>query len=169
MKYLLDTNILISAKNLYYHPEFHPGYWNFLKLDITSGNFLLIDHVFEEISEGNDYLTQWVKPLKDLVFSTARKDILINSFQVAEYIRETKRYVKKIDPFLEGADTWLVATAMIGKDFVIVTDEDPDLDDSSHSPKIPSVSRHFKCRSIGPFEFLREMKPRFLLDPGFRM
>ena len=56
MKYLLDTNILIEAKNGFYAFDLCPGFWEWIKAyqDMRS-----IQMVKDEILEGNDLLSEW--------------------------------------------------------------------------------------------------------------
>lgn len=49
MKYLLDTNIFIQAKNLHYGLDFCPAFWEWLILKNKEGIIYSIDKVYDEI------------------------------------------------------------------------------------------------------------------------
>ncbi|MCL2780448.1 MAG: DUF4411 family protein, partial [Actinomycetia bacterium] len=63
--YLLDTNVLIEAKNRYYAFDIAPGFWDWL--DRAHGQSLAcsIDAVRDELLDGNDELAEWAKQHPD--------------------------------------------------------------------------------------------------------
>lgn len=54
MVYLIDTNTLITAKNLYYGFDIAPSFWAFLS---QCNSIKTIDWVEDEINEGKDNLS----------------------------------------------------------------------------------------------------------------
>ena len=52
MKYLLDTNVFIQAKNLHYGLDFCPAFWDWLVLMNARGLVFSIDKVAAEIDAG---------------------------------------------------------------------------------------------------------------------
>jgi len=56
-QYLLDTNIFIQAKNLYYGFEFCPAFWDWLVAQNQVGKVASIEKVAEELKAGDDQLT----------------------------------------------------------------------------------------------------------------
>ena len=63
MAYLLDTNVLITAKNLYYGIDFCPGFWNWIEEKGTDGAVGSVSKVRDELVSGDDELADWVKTL----------------------------------------------------------------------------------------------------------
>jgi len=59
MAYLLDTNVFIEAKNLYYGLDFCPAFWDWLTLNNVNLKVFSIEKVGDEIDEGRDELAQW--------------------------------------------------------------------------------------------------------------
>ena len=58
MKYLLDSNIFIEAKNRYYGFGICPGFWEWLE---DSDEVKSLDEVEKELAAGEDDLSKWVK------------------------------------------------------------------------------------------------------------
>lgn len=56
MAYLLDTNVLITAKNLYYGIDFCPGFWEWIEHMGSAGTVRSVSKVKDEITSGDDDL-----------------------------------------------------------------------------------------------------------------
>jgi hypothetical protein len=50
MAYLLDANVLIAAKNLYYGIDFCPGFWNWIDNKGRDGVVCSVGKVKDEIT-----------------------------------------------------------------------------------------------------------------------
>ncbi|MCC6579967.1 MAG: DUF4411 family protein [Phycisphaeraceae bacterium] len=61
MAYLIDSDILIAAKNLHYGMDFCPAFWDWLAQANQDGKLLSIEAVREDMTVGNDDLAEWVK------------------------------------------------------------------------------------------------------------
>ena len=59
MVYLLDANVFIQAKNLYYPFDVCPGFWDWLIAQNAAGNLFSIEKVGDELGAGSDELTVW--------------------------------------------------------------------------------------------------------------
>ena len=59
MTYLLDANIFIQAKNLYYSFDFCPAFWDWLDRANADQKVFSIDKVRNELIAGDDSLAQW--------------------------------------------------------------------------------------------------------------
>jgi predicted nucleic acid-binding protein len=59
--YLIDTSVLIEAKNRYYAFDIAPGFWAWLDRAHTQGLACSIEAVRGELLAGNDELAQWAK------------------------------------------------------------------------------------------------------------
>lgn len=66
MKYCLDANIFIQAKNLYYHFDICPGFWDWL--DQQAGTVISILPICEELELGDDRLKEWAAARKKSIF-----------------------------------------------------------------------------------------------------
>ena len=56
MKYLLDANVLIQAKNLHYGFDFCPAFWDWLVESNREGKVFSIEKVDDELEAGDDEL-----------------------------------------------------------------------------------------------------------------
>ncbi|MFI2639814.1 DUF4411 family protein [Kitasatospora sp. NPDC018614] len=63
--YLVDSNVLIEAKNRYYAFDIAPGFWAWL--DYAHSNFIAcsIEHVRDELVQGGDELADWAQSHHD--------------------------------------------------------------------------------------------------------
>ena len=59
MAYLLDANVFIQAKNLYYGLDFCPAFWEWLIARNAAGLVFSIERVGNEIEAGADDLAKW--------------------------------------------------------------------------------------------------------------
>jgi hypothetical protein len=59
--YLLDANVLITANNSYYPMNRIPEFWEWLLHMGDSGNVKIPLEIYEELRDGTDVLTDWVK------------------------------------------------------------------------------------------------------------
>lgn len=59
MKYLLDSDVFIQAKNLHYGLDFCPAFWDWLVASDSSGLVFSIEKVGDEIEAVADELTGW--------------------------------------------------------------------------------------------------------------
>ena len=68
MLYLLDANLLITAKDQYYEFGRVDQYWEWLAFHAKQGKAKMPLEIHEEITRGKDELSEWAKSYKgDLV------------------------------------------------------------------------------------------------------
>ena len=65
MLYLMDANVLITAKNLYYEFGRVDPYWEWLAYQAEEGNAKPPIEIYEEITKGKDELAAWAKNNKE--------------------------------------------------------------------------------------------------------
>lgn len=158
MKYLLDTNILIEAKNGFYAFDLCPGFWEWIKAyqDMRS-----IQMVKDEILEGNDLLSEWTdSELSDDYFLPENEAIQEQYVNVANYVCSLPEFkTPQKDVFLSKADGWLIAAA-IHYGAVIVTHEkfEPNC---KKKILLPVIARHFNISCVKIFNVLRDEKVQF--------
>ena len=159
MAYLLDSNVFIQAKNLYYGMDFCPAFWEWLINANQAGSVLSIQKVRDELLAGDDELADWARRRGEEFFLPLGEDTFAALSQTAEWMRG--RYQPgAIASFLQDADYYLVAYALAhGHD--VVTHEIPS--DSTKRVKIPTVCIGMNLRYMSPFEMLRRLRARFVL------
>ncbi|WP_342318724.1 DUF4411 family protein [Corynebacterium mayonis] len=63
--FLVDSNILIEAKNRYYAFDIAPGFWDWLEGAYQQGLACSIDAVRDELLKGDDELAAWARANPD--------------------------------------------------------------------------------------------------------
>lgn len=163
MRYLLDSNTFIEAKNRYYHPTFCPAYWDWLLQKNDTSILSSISFVFDELEKGNDDLAEWVKNNKQFFMDIDDDDTQTAYQEIVDYTNQNQAHMKPnaMSDFLSGADPWLIAKAMTTNS-AIVTHEKKD----PYNKKkflIPVVAEHFGIDSMNTFELLSKEQALFVL------
>lgn len=111
MMYLLDANVLITAKNLYYGFELCPGFWDWL--DAAHGREVVgsIEQVCDELTEGSDPLSDWAAARRGAFFMESDPAVLPALGQVSQWVIGAGYRRAAVDEFLRVADYHLIATA----------------------------------------------------------
>ena len=162
MKYILDSNVLIEAKNEYYRFSFCSGYWDWILGKNDSDTVFIIDKVKSELSRGNDELSEWIKsaPVK-LTIKPSPK--LTNSLAlIAQWVSEKSYSPAAKSVFLSSADYFIIAYAhSLG--YAVVTRERPD-PNSIRRVKIPDVCLNMGVDYISPFQLLEDEGMKMTCD-----
>ena len=61
MLYLLDANVLITARNSYYPIDRVPEFWGWLAHVCSEEHAKVPLELYEEITDGNDALSDWAR------------------------------------------------------------------------------------------------------------
>ncbi|MCD6388101.1 MAG: DUF4411 family protein [Desulfobulbaceae bacterium] len=160
MRYCLDANIFIQAKNFHYHFDICPGFWDWLDQQIeTVGSIVPI---CEELVAGNDELKPWAKDRKETGFFADIYDPAVQEVfrAIAVYV-EIQYETHQAGKFLDGADPWLIAYSQVN-DCVIVTSE--ILSPGAKKVKIPNICEEFGVDYTDCFTMLKGLNARFVLD-----
>ncbi|RXZ36639.1 DUF4411 family protein [Oxalobacteraceae bacterium CAVE-383] len=158
-RYLLDSDVLITAKNLHYNPKFCGMFWSWVSQAHKSGNIFSIDKVREELLVGDvkDPLHKWAKdPALNKFFlssqeCTAHWTKLANWANLPEKSFKEVAKVKFLD--VDSADAWLIAYAVEHQDCVIVTNE-VSSPFSKVSIKLPDAAKHMGVKTTTLFSLL---------------
>ncbi|MFW8600142.1 DUF4411 family protein [Desulfobacterota bacterium M19] len=160
MIYCLDANIFIEAKNLYYHFNICPGFWECL--DRQNGTVGSILPVYEELTDGNDKLIEWVVDRKDSgIFDD------ISAITVQESFREIAIHVsdqyepQHAEKFLDDADPWLIAYAQVHGCTVVTKEK---FSPGTKRVKIPNICEEFGVDYTDCFTMLKGLGACFILD-----
>ena len=84
MLYLLDANVLITAKNLYYEFGRVDEYWEWLAFQGMQGTRQIPVEIFEEITVGKDELATWAKDNRTELILDEEVDIALVQRVTAE-------------------------------------------------------------------------------------
>ncbi len=163
MAYLLDANIFIQAKNLYYGMDFCPAFWDWLVEANQAGKLYSIEKVGDELLAGSDDLATWASQRPEGFFLPP-DDVTIPALATAaQWVRRQNYRPAAINDFLQDADYYLVAFAL-AHGYVVVTHEIAS--EGVKRVKIPTVCIGLKVRCISPYQMLRNERARFVLERG---
>ena len=162
IRYLLDTNIFIQAKNLHYGFDFCPAFWDWLIERNRAEKVASIEKVADELHTGSDELTTWAKERGDDFFLPPDGAVVPALARVSAWATGQTYEAAAIAEFLQGADYWLVAHAL-AHDRTVVTHEAPA--DTIRKIKIPNACIGLGLRYVSPYEMLRRERARFVLEP----
>lgn len=161
MKYLLDSNTFIQAKNFYYGMDICPAYWDWLDQQFQLGIVASVHMIGQELRDGNDELALWVKarPIHFISNSDSATQAIFT--QIVQTIMVGNYNPGNRDDFLAKADPWLIAKARnIGA--TVVTNE-VMVASNAKRVKIPNICQQFNVPYLTTFQFLRDLEAKFVL------
>ena len=162
--YLIDSDVLITAKNSYYAFDLCPGFWRSLLDKHQSGEVYSLDRVRMELQQGrdDDDLVIWVqKTVPDGFFlSTQQADVVAAYTEVMLWAQRNPQYFDNAKArFATGADGWLVAYARThGRIIVTLEESRPE---SRNEIKLPDVCNQFGVRYENVFTMLRALQVQY--------
>lgn len=165
---LLDSDVLITAKNKYYSFDICPGYWSSLIHYHEEGRVYSIDRVKREILkfQKEDKLASWVKQaLPRAFFLASNTDVTKAYGEIIQWANQHPQYYDQAkNEFAQSADGWLVAHA-VTRGATVVTNE-VSAPESERDIKLPDVCRQFDVLCVDTFSMLRGLKIRFSWAEG---
>ncbi|MBX3347560.1 MAG: DUF4411 family protein [Nitrospira sp.] len=162
MKYLLDSDVFIQAKNLHYGLDFCPAFWDWLVTANLNEQVFSIEKVGDEIEAGADELASWAADRGDGFFLKPDAAILPALASVSAWATTQSYEAAAVHTFLQKADFYLVAHALAHR-YVVVTHEVPAA--STKKIKIPNACIGIGVKCMTPYEMLRHERARFILGP----
>jgi hypothetical protein len=164
--YLIDSDVLITAKNLYYAFDICPGFWKSILHHHRRGAAFSVDRVRSELLAGRktEDLVQWVTSEVPAEFflevdsddvTSVYTDIMLWAQRHSTYTPQAKA------KFATGADGWLVAYAKVHGAVVVTNEQRAPA--SKSEIKIPDVCDEFGVTAENPFSMLRDLGARFEL------
>ena len=104
MAYLLDADVLISAKNLHYGFDICPGFWDWLIQANEQGRVFSVERVGGQIRAGNDDLAKWGKERGDSFFVRSTPGLVAALGTVANWANDQSYQAAAITTFLRDPD-----------------------------------------------------------------
>lgn len=160
MKYLIDSDVFIQAKNRHYSFEICPGFWAWIEQAHSAGDVHCVARVGKELRDGNDRLAEWAKEQSALFVPTDEPTVEALR-EVSTWANESHYEPPAVAEFLGAADSELVARAR-AHELTVVTHEIPS--DSKRKIKIPNACKQFGVAYCDPFVMLDAEGARFVLD-----
>ena len=160
MKYLLDANVFIQAKNLHYGLDFCPAFWDWLIINNEGELIFSIEKVGDEIDAGGDELATWASERGSGFFLKPDATILAKLGDVSNWVTSQNYEPAAVNTFLQLADYYIVAHAL-AHGYTVVTHE--VMANTTKKIKIPNVCIGLGIKCMTPYEMLRHEKARFVL------
>ncbi|WP_288408308.1 DUF4411 family protein [uncultured Herbaspirillum sp.] len=158
-KYLLDSDVLIGAKNIYYRPNFCAAFWDWVEAGHASEKIFSIDKVKAELLNAKE---------TDVLYSWAQRPTLSNFFlpsmaAAPKWADLSNWAVDAANSFsmtaqskflnAESADAWLIAYAAHAKGYTVVTNE-VSAPFSKRNIKLPDAAKVLSVETISLFDLL---------------
>ena len=154
MLYLLDANILITAKNLYYEFGRVDPYWEWLAYQAEEGNAKLPIEIYEEVTLGKDDLAVWAKQHKEALILDEDVDVhLVQRVTVEGYAPD----LNDIEIQTVGRDPFLIAYALADRKNRMVVTGEVRSNKQRQNRSIPSVCDDFGVKSCDQWQFGRDL------------
>lgn len=163
MRFLVDSNIFIEAKNRYYGFDICPGFWEWMD-DVCGADVGSIIDVRDELADGRDELAEWIAARNDADWFLRVDDDQTQSYfaDVANHVATAGYTEPAVQKFLAKADPWLIAKAMtLGA--TIVTHETVAQPSARSRVMIPNVCGQFGVPCLNTFDALRQLSASFKL------
>lgn len=159
MKYVLDTDVFIQAKNRHYGFEFCPAFWDWLIEANEIELVVSVEQVLEELLKRNDDLADWARERSESFFSIPDSRLSAALNRINEWAHTSRYRPTAVTSFLAKADFWLV-TYGLAHNCTVVTHEVRA--NTVKKIKIPNVCDAFGVPCMLPFEMLRREGARFV-------
>lgn len=167
--YLLDTSVLIDAKNKYYPLERIPQFWTWLIHQSRTGNVKLPPQVIAEILGQDspeevplDDLAKWVED-NISVLELSEEDISeVLSRTYERGYGTTLTEITAVDPLSEAADPFLIAYALLNPEGrrVVTMERAQSIGHTLPKPRnrrIPLVCDLLGVTCVDTFSLIREL------------
>lgn len=173
MLFLLDTDVLIEAKNQYYPIDRVPQFWVWILHNATHEHIKIPIKVIDEILRGNDELTQWVRSNRAIL----ELDEEVDAQDWYETLTKGYGYsfaeAAQQDLVEQRADPFLIAHALLDTSArrVVTMERAPTAPSNLPHPinrKIPTVCDLLGVEHLDTFTLIRELDFRIPLSPNLR-
>lgn len=159
--YLIDSDVLMDAKNRYYGFDFVPASWDWIAQQHQARRVFTVQKVADEVLAGDDELAQWMRIQPASFHIAAGPDDQASLRAVAQWATNAHFTQGAVSDFLQKADYYLVGqAATLG--YTVVTREKSE-PTARKKVKIPDACSAVGVSSITPFAMLRAERARFVL------
>lgn len=160
-RFLLDSDVLIAAKNLHYNPKYCVAFWEWILSAHQFGKIHSIDKVRDELQVGKeeDALHAWsqLPELSGFFVSSGPATAQWRKLAVWATQRTPEYLQAALDKFLDvkSADAWLIAYAATQSNVTVVTNEKAE-PFSKKAIKLPDAAAALGVKTITLFELLQQ-------------
>ena len=162
--YLVDSDVFITAKNLYYSFDLCPGFWKCVIHHHREGRVFSVDRVRSELLAGHkkEDLVQWVRDeVPQGFFHPVDTDMVVRAYMdIMMWVQRHPRYFDHAKAkFATSADGWLVAYAQVHGNTVVTNEQSAP--ESRREVKLPDVCDQFKVQRDNTYAMLRALNVHF--------
>lgn len=163
-RYIVDSDVFITAKNRYYAFDLCPGFWKCLIRRHLDGRVFSIDRVKAELLSGRktEDLVVWVKAeVPDGFFCGVDDEAVTAKYtEIMFWAQRSPDFTDAAKAkFATGADGWIVAFAAVNG-AIVVTNERP-APEARREIKLPNVCDAFGVPYRDTFQMLRDLAVKF--------
>lgn len=157
--YLIDSNVLIEAKNRYYALDLAPGFWEWLDIAHREGLACSIHAVRDELVAGNDELSDWAREhpmfFRPIDQEATRYFGALSGWAIAQ------RFTPAALATFTGmnADFLLIAYAKVHGHIVVTNEQSKP--ESRRRVMIPDACLAMSVPTTDTFDMLRQSGARF--------
>lgn len=159
--YLVDSDVLIDAKNRHYGFDIVPGFWRWLERAHDDGRVFTVERVSQEVRAGQDELASWMTARPASFSLKPGPDDQVALQTVSQWAMAAPYRPGVAAGFLGVGDYFLVSQALT-RGFTVVTQEVP-APLSRAKLKIPDACNAIGVAWMSPFEMLRREHAQFNL------
>ena len=156
-KYIIDSNIFITAHRQIYPFDVAPSFWEKLA-EKASSKIIIIEAVEKEILKGQDLLAEWYEKEKTnfQVLGIPDQEVIKAYQKIITSINDNKQYKQSAkEEYASLTDSWLCAYGLAyGETIVTLEKYDSEI---KKRIKIPNVCREFEIEYIDLLQFMREL------------
>lgn len=161
MTYLLDSNVFIQAKNLYYGFDFAPGFWSWLNMAFEQSQIHSITAVRNELVQGNDELGAWARARKDF-FQEIDAPTTRYFTELSTWVYNNNFTQVAHDSFTASHADFLLVTYARAHNLTLVTHE--TFSRGVNRVKIPNACQALGVEYTNTFDMLRQSQVRLVLS-----
>ena len=164
LTYVVDSDVFITAKNLYYSFDICPGFWKSVVHHHQEGRVFSVDRVRSELLAGHstEDLVQWVRDqVPEGFFVPVDIDGVVRAYMdIMMWVQRHPNYFAPAKAkFATGADGWLVAYARVHGATVVTNEQSAP--ESKREIKLPDVCNQFDVQHENIFDMLRALNVCF--------
>lgn len=164
MSYIIDSDVLITAKNSYYAFDLCPGFWDSLLAQHHAGRVFSLDRNRQELLQGreDDDLVKWINESVPASYflSCNHAEVVSTYTDVMLWVQRNPQYFDSAKAkFATGADGWLVAYAKVNGSTVVTLEESRP--ESRNQVKLPDVCLKFDVIYQDVFTMLRALQVQY--------
>jgi len=157
--YLIDSDVLINAKNFHYAFELAPGFWQWMTQAHLDGRVFTVQAVVDEILGGGDDLSTWTAEQPDTFKLKPQAKDTPSLQQVSEWAVGADYRQGAAETFLDAADYFLVSQAL-SLGYTVITNEKPAPQGVTRI-KIPDACDALSVPWMSLFQMLKAEGARF--------